>query len=82
MIRNNGHVGFAVVYLNRCKKESDSIEKVDINVYKQLVELDTKLGTTGSEQLHSCLLNTTRCDIIKVRFYYLNTYILDNDLRL
>jgi len=63
--------GFANLYLFRRKKESGSVftrsdEKIDVKVYSKLVELDTRLGTTGSELLFGCLLSTTRPDIIKV----------------
>ena len=58
--------GFANLYLFRCKKESGSDEKIDVKVYSKLVELDTRLGTTGSDQLFGCLLSTTRSEIIKV----------------
>ena len=46
--------------------ESKPDEKIDIEVYKKLVELDIKLGRTASEQLFKCLLRTSRLDIIKV----------------
>ena len=71
-MRKAGAVGFADVYLNRCNKESESNEIIDNNVYGKLVELDTKLGTTASEQLYGCLNRTTRLDIIKVRIHYSN----------
>ena len=58
--------------MDRCNKESESNEIIDIKVYKKLVELDTKLGTTASEQLFKCLYRTTRLDIIEVRIHYLN----------
>ena len=60
--------GFAHVYLDRCKKESDSDDIIDIEVYKKLVQLDQKLGTATSEQLAHCLFYTSRLDIIQVRF--------------
>ena len=60
--------GFANLYLFRCKKESGSDEKIDAKVYTKLVELDTRLGTTGSDQMFGCLLSTTRSEIIKVCF--------------
>ena len=52
-------------------KEVHSNKIIDIKVYKKLIELDTKLGTTVSEQLYGCLNRTTRLDIIKVRIHYL-----------
>ena len=63
--RENGF-GFAHVYLWRCDKDSEIENKADIEVYNQLIKLDTRLGTTCSEQLFHCLLYTTRLDIIKV----------------
>ena len=32
----------------------------------KLIELDTRLGTTTSEQLYKCVFNTSNLDIIKV----------------
>ena len=58
------------MYLQRCMNDEtmSSDEKIDRQVYTQLVELDSKLGTTASEQLLKCLLFTTRWDIITVMF--------------
>ena len=65
-LREANYVGFAHVYLQRCEKESKSNDGIDKEVYAKLVELDTRLGTTASEQLFECLQKTTRSDIIKV----------------
>ena len=64
--RKNGWVGFANIYLDKCFKESETGNHMDIEIYKKLIELDTKLGTTQSEQLIEILDRTTRHDIIKV----------------
>ena len=64
--KKNGFIGYANVYLWRCKEDSN--DQIDINVYKKLVELDTRLGVTASEQLYKCLPLTSRLDIIQVRF--------------
>ena len=66
-LRENGWVGFAHVYLWRCDKESKSENIADVQLYEKLVELDTRLGTTASEQLFSCLRYSLRLDLIKVR---------------
>ena len=66
--RKNGLAGFAEVYLSRCDKESELDGIIDIDIYKKLAEIDTKLGVTASEQLLRCLANTSRLDIIQVRF--------------
>ena len=65
-LRKEDYVGFAEVYLERCDKESKSDDEIDKEFYSKLVELDTRLGTTASEQLFGCLQYTTRWDIIKV----------------
>ena len=65
-LRKNSWVGFAHRYLKCDKRKSD--DEIDIQVYIELVELDSKLGTTASEQLLSCLEYTTRSDILKVSF--------------
>ena len=61
------YVGFADLYLQsrKCDKRSHPNDVIDKEVYSKLVELDTRLGTTASEQLFCCL-KTTRSDIIKV----------------
>ena len=59
-------VGFASLYLWRCKKESKSDGEIDILVYAKLVELDSRLGTTAAEQLFNCVFHTQRLDLIKV----------------
>ena len=56
----------------RCDKESKPADELDMKIFKQLSELDRKLGTTASERLYSYVSNTTRWDIIKVRFSDLN----------
>ena len=65
-LREANFVGFANVYLWRCQKESKSSDGIDKEVYYKLVELDTRLGTTSSEQLFRCLYFTLNLDIIKV----------------
>ena len=67
VIRKIGWVGFAEIYLYQCNNESKTENIPDISVYNQLVKLDTRLGTTSSEQLFACLFHTTRLDIIKVK---------------
>ena len=71
-VREKNWVGFANVYLDRCNKESDTGVEADIFIYKTLVKLDERLGTTPSEQLYECLRKTTRLDIIKVRIHLFN----------
>ena len=72
-MRNENWVGFANVYLDRCKQESITGDKIDRELYSKLVELDTRLGTKVSEQLYKCLLQTARSDIIKVELgFFIN----------
>ena len=65
-MRKGGWVGFAHLYLWRCKEESESEEKIDSQVYNKLVELDTRLGTTVTEQLFESLFYSLSLDLIKV----------------
>ena len=64
-IRKHNFVGYANIYLWRCNEEN-RMNEIDIDNYKKLVELDSKLGTTASEQLFHILNQTTQLDIIKV----------------
>ena len=50
-LRRDGWTGFAEVYLKQCHEESKSNNQIDKEVYNKIVELDTRLGTTASEQL-------------------------------
>ena len=59
-------VGYAVYYLKQCWNESKSTNKADLAVYEKLIEIDTELGTTQSEQLLGCLCYSPRLDLIEV----------------
>ena len=59
-------VGYADYYLVRCWDESELKNKADVTIYKQLLEIDSKLGTTQSEQLFECVFYSLRIDLIKV----------------
>ena len=65
-IRENGFVGYANYYLFKCWDKSELKNKADFTVYKQLLAIDAKLGTTQSEQLRWCLAYSPRKDLIKV----------------
>jgi len=58
-LKKVGYVGYARYYLRKCIS-------IDKEVYSKLVELDTRLGTTASEQLFWCVFSTLNLDIIKV----------------
>ena len=73
-LRKSGCAGFGHLYLGQCNKQSKPDDEIDFTIYTKLVELDSKLGTTASEQLLQCLLKTTRSDIIKVQIFPLNGY--------
>ena len=77
-IKNSGGTGYANFYLVECWNESKMVKEA---IYRQLVDIDTALGTTAGSQLYSCLGWTTRWDIIKV-LYFISTvttrYILDD----
>ena len=59
-------MGFATMFLVRCKKDSKSDEELDIQVYSKLMALDSKLGMTAAERLFYCVKFTKRLDFIKV----------------
>ena len=61
-----GYVGYASYYIHNCWDESELKNKADVTIYKQLLEIDSKLGTTQSEQLFLCVFNSLRMDLIKV----------------
>ena len=61
-----GFVGYADYYLQGCWDESELKNKADVSIYKQLLEIDTKLGTTQSEQLFTCVFHSLRIELIKV----------------
>ena len=65
-IRENGFVGYANYYLFKCWNKSELKNKADVIIYKQLLEIDAKLGTTQSEQLSECVMLALRIDLIKV----------------
>ena len=65
-LREDGFVGYASFYLQECWDESELKNKADVAVYKQLLEIDSKLGTTQSEQLFQCVFLSLRIDLIQV----------------
>ena len=64
-LRKMDLVGFAHLYLKTCH-DVLKLDKIDIQGYAELVDLDSRLGTTAAEQLVQILCHTTRFDIIKV----------------
>ena len=58
--------GYADYYLVKCWNETKMINEADASVYLQLIDIDSKLGTSMSMQLSCCLSWTTRWDIIEV----------------
>ena len=64
--REFGFVGYASKYLQECWDESKLKNQADVTVYKQLLEIDSILGTTQSEQLFECVNYSLRMDLIKV----------------
>ena len=65
-LKEFGYVGYADYYLEHCWNESEFVNKADVTIYKQLLEIDAKLGTTQSEQLRWCLVYSPRKDLIEV----------------
>ena len=65
-LRELEYVGYAEYYLRKCWDGSELKNKADVTVYKQLLEIDSKLGTIQSEQLSHCVFHSLRMDLIKV----------------
>ena len=65
-LRELGWVGYAHYYLQHCWDKSELTNKADIMIYKQLLEIDSKLGATQTEQLRCCLALSPRKDLIEV----------------
>ena len=65
-LREEGYVGYAHYYLQESWNKSELKNKADVTIYKQLLEIDSKLGTTQSEQLFKCVFHSLRMDLIKV----------------
>ena len=45
---------------------TDLINKADINIYKELITIDEKLGTNMTEQVLRCVHFSFRKDLFKV----------------
>ena len=65
-LREDGFVGYANYYVFKCWDESELKNKADVAIYKQLLEIDSKLGTTQTEQIFLCVFQSLRIDLIKV----------------
>ena len=65
-LREDNFVGYADYYLQKCWNKSELRNNADVTIYKQLLEIDAKLGTTLSEQLRWCLAYSPRKDLIEV----------------
>ena len=65
-LRGDGFVGYAHFYLQECWNESELKNNSDVSIYKQLLEIDSKLGTAPSEQLLGCLDYSPRKDLVEV----------------
>ena len=65
-VRKKGAVGYAALYLMRCDKEELSYDEIEIQAYLKLTELDSKLGTTVTEQLYGCVIFAIGLDLVKV----------------
>ena len=61
-----GWAGFASYYIGNSWDETELVNKADINIYKELVLIDEKLGTKMTEQLEKCVKWSYRKDLFKV----------------
>ena len=65
-LREDDYAGYAEYYLQESWDETEFVNKADVTIYKQLLEIDAKLGTTQSEQLFQCVFLSLRIDLIQV----------------
>ena len=61
-------VGFAHLYLAKQVKEFKTDDQIDAKLYTRLIKLDSKLGTSATEQLFWCLPYSLRLDLVKVKY--------------
>ena len=64
MERKLNWTGFANFYIVMSWDETDLINKADINIYKELITIDEKLGTKMTEQLFGCVQYSFRKDLL------------------
>ena len=69
-VRKFNYVGYAQYYLQQCWNKSELKNEADVTIYKQLLEIDAKLGTTQSEQLFKCIRYSPRKNFIEVRIHF------------
>ena len=62
----HGWAGFASYYIGASWDETELVNKADINIYKELILIDEKLGTKMTEQLWYCVGYSYRKDLFKV----------------
>ena len=67
--KTTGQMGYAHFYLEECWNASKRINEANATTYRNLVDIDSKLGMDASQQLFCCLWSTTRWDIINVKSY-------------
>ena len=72
VLRDEEHCffGYADYYLQHCWDESELKNKPDLTIYKQLLKIDAKLGTTQTEQLLACVFHFPQMNLIKVRIHF------------
>ena len=65
-LRELKYCGFANYYLNKNWDKTDLENKADAEIYKELITIDEKLGTTMNEQLYKCFKFSLRLDLFEV----------------
>ena len=70
VLQENGFVGYAEYYLKGSYNESELRNEAEIEIFKELLEIDSQLGTTPTKQLFGCVSQSLRMDLIKVRVIF------------
>ena len=65
-LRGLNYAGFAELYLAEKYNDEKLVNEANLERYKSLVAIDSKFGTTMSEQLLNCVRWTLRMDLIQV----------------
>ena len=66
-VKKANYIGYAHFYCRRYK-ESKPEDEIDEEVYSKFVKMDTRLGTSPTEQLFMSIFSTLDLEIIKVCF--------------
>ena len=65
-LRKLYYYGFASYYIGNSWDKTNLVNKADAEIYKELITIDEKLGTTMTQQLWHCVQYSFRLDLFEV----------------